>query len=153
MLLQVGNLIQLTLLGFFMIWEIEFVDYSYLKLIAALLVLYLYKAYRISLMQKFILDMNARCSITCIGDGSGSLTSATTPTTINSTSSNNNEGSNISSSSHHFHQQQQHYHQIVNTEHILKPTFTISVQQPEATTTMSLAPAVVGNVKQESSAW
>ncbi len=150
MLLQVGNLIQLTLLGFFMIWEIEFVDYSYLKLIVALLVLYLYKAYRISLMQKLVLDMNARCSITCIGGGSGSLTSATTPTTINSTSSNNNEGSNISSSSHHFHQQQQHYHQIVNTEHILKPTFAISVQQPEA---MSLAPDVVGNVKQESSAW
>lgn len=140
-----------------MIWEIEFVDYSYLKLIVALLVLYLYKAYRISLMQKLVLDMNARCSITCIGgggggSGGGNLTSTTTPATINSTSSNNNEGSNISSSSHHFHHQQQHYHQIVNTEHILKPTFTIAVQQPEATTTMGLAPAVVPNVKQESSA-
>ncbi|ODN05942.1 hypothetical protein Ocin01_00774 [Orchesella cincta] len=112
MILQVGNLIQLTLLGFFMIWEIEFVDYSYLKLIAALLVLYLYKSYRISIMQKLVQDMRARCSIVSSFGGNA-----------------------VSSRSH----------QIVS-EQTLRPTFTISVQQPEA------AAVLGGNVKLESSA-
>lgn len=139
MLLQLGNLVQLTLLGFFMIWEIEFVDYSYLKLIAALLVLYLYKAYRISVMQKLVFDMTTRCSITRLGG------STLTTTAISCAS--NIEGSNISSNSHHhFHQ---HHHQA--SDHIPRPTFTISVQQPEATITT--ATTSVGNVKQESSAW
>lgn len=62
-ILQVVNLILLTLLGFYMVWQIEFVNYTYLNLSLALLVLYAYKAYRVSIMNKLIRDMTIRCSM------------------------------------------------------------------------------------------
>jgi len=63
-ILQIANLLLLTLLGFYMVWTYYYRGNTYLRLTLALIVLYLYKAYRISQMHQLIILMRNRCVLT-----------------------------------------------------------------------------------------
>jgi len=62
--LQVANLILLTVLGFYMVFTYYYHGNTYLRLMLALIVLYLYKAYRISQMHHLVILMRNRCVLT-----------------------------------------------------------------------------------------
>jgi len=60
-LLQIVNLVLLTVLGFFVVYTNFYQGWIYIKLSAALIVLYCYKGVRVYIMLSLVQEMKRRC--------------------------------------------------------------------------------------------